>query len=409
MRIGLVTPYNVFVGGAVKECVLGIRNELIKRGHEVWIITPRPLRSKGKKAPENTIFIGRAITVKSFFRTTAQVSATVDNESIDEMLKERNFDVLHFHEPWVPFVGRQILARSDVKNIATFHAKLPDSRFNKTIEKVITPYTKSILKSLDCLTAVSEPAAEYVKSLTSRSIKCVPNGVDIDKYSRPAKSKKLENRGKNVLFIGRLEARKGVNHLLEAYRVLSEQDSEVSLDIAGSGPDEKKLRKLAEDLDLNRVTFHGLVSEEKKIELMHTSRVFCSPALYGESFGIVLLEAMSAGIPTVAGNNPGYVSVMQGKGAISIVDPKDSSAFARTLKLLLEDEEVRSLWQDWAKSYVKNFSYETVVSQYESLYHNVAGIKKSESLKRELNKLVESEAEKIKSSERQKQIVNKGL
>jgi hypothetical protein len=90
MRIGLVTPYNVFVGGAVKECVLGISDELVKRGHEVWIITPKPLRSRGK-APENTIFIGRAITVKSFFRTTAQVSATVDNESIDEMLKKYKF------------------------------------------------------------------------------------------------------------------------------------------------------------------------------------------------------------------------------------------------------------------------------------------------------------------------------
>jgi phosphatidyl-myo-inositol alpha-mannosyltransferase len=129
----------------------------------------------------------------------------------------------------------------------------------------------------------------------------VPNGVDVAKYSRSKKSNKLQSRGKNVLFIGRLEPRKGVNYLLEAYKILSEMMKKLVLTLRALGQTRRKLRKMAHDLDLNRVTFHGLVSDEKKIELMHTSRVFCSPALYGESFGIVLLEAMSAGIPRLRG------------------------------------------------------------------------------------------------------------
>jgi phosphatidyl-myo-inositol alpha-mannosyltransferase len=181
MRVGLVCPYDIFAGGGVQECVFAMRKELLKRGHKVWIITPLP-RSAPDSTPDGVLFVGRAAQVKSF-HTTAQISASADNDSIDEMLETYDFDVLHFHEPWVPLVSRQILSRSNVHNVATFHAKLPENRMNRTIEKVITPYTKSIMKSLDSLTAVSDAAAEYVATLTDRRIRIIPNGIDIKKYT----------------------------------------------------------------------------------------------------------------------------------------------------------------------------------------------------------------------------------
>ena len=104
------------------------------------------------------------------------------------------------------------------------------------------------------------------------------------------------------------------------------------------------------------------------MQLLHDADLFCSPALFGESFGIVLLESMATGTVCVAGNNSGYIDVMQGLGALSIANPEDAEEFARRLDLLLHQEDLRHLWQQWAKDYVQQFNYPTVVSQYEALY-----------------------------------------
>src|SRR5690606_16336645 len=109
---------------------------------------------------------GRARDVKSPFATVGQISVSINTKILDDVLEKEQFDILHFHEPWVPIVSRQILSRSQAKNVATFHAKLPETMMSKTIERVITPYTKSIIKYLDGYTAVSGAAAEYVTTLT---------------------------------------------------------------------------------------------------------------------------------------------------------------------------------------------------------------------------------------------------
>jgi len=138
--------------------------------------------------------------------------------------------------------------------------------------------------------------------------------------------------------------------------------------LAGDGVDREKLEAEVEELGLQHVEFLGYVDEATKKELLHTSDLFCSPAIFGESFGIVLLEAMASGLVTVAGDNPGYSSVMQGLGKLSLINPKDSSLFAHRLQLLLLDEDLRALWQKWAKDYVRQFDYPKVVNRYEAVY-----------------------------------------
>ena len=155
---------------------------------------------------------------------------------------------------------------------------------------------------------------------------------------------------------------------MEAYGLLSDRRSDVELIIAGDGPDREKLENAAREMELPHVKFLGFVSEAEKLRLLASADLFCAPALYGESFGIVLLEAMASGLVTVAGNNPGYASVMQELGSISLVNPKDSEEFARRMEVLLYDVELRKLWQKWAKSYVKQFSYTTIVDQYVAVY-----------------------------------------
>lgn len=382
MKIGLVCPYNITLGGGVKEVISALQAELIKRGHDVQIITPEPRGGSESHKDGNTIFIGGGADLKSPLSTTAQVSAAYDPIVIQEMLDREQFDILHFHEPWVPVLSRQILSRSNSVNIATFHAKMPENVMSRTLTKVVTPYTKSILKYLHELTAVSDAAAEYVCELTDRPVTIIPNGIDLSHFKQapaakvakaPAKTKakanaKTQTKAQTVLYVGRLERRKGVKYLIKAFQVLQQKHEDVSLILAGDGPDREKLEELVRTLEIRNVTFTGYVSEEEKLHLLQTCDLFCAPAIYGESFGIVLLEALASGLVTVAANNPGYASVMQGLGALSLINPRDTVEFARRLDLLLREESLRAMWKTWAKSYVGQFSYVKVVDQYEALY-----------------------------------------
>lgn len=365
MKIGLVCPYDMYRGGGVQECVRALQADLEARGHHARIITPMPRVKSETKVIEDVIFVGSSRQIRSPFHTTSQISASVNNDLLEEVLDNEDFDVLHFHEPWVPILSRQILAKSKCPNVATFHAKLPDTMMSKTIEKVITPYTKSILRDLDYLTAVSSSAADYVKTLTDKTITIVPNGIDLDTYKA---DKDNDPKRLNILYIGRLEKRKGLKYLLDAFKVVKQNLAGAKLIIAGDGPDRKKLENYVKLYAIQDVHFLGLISEEKKLELLTKARVFCSPAIYGESFGIVLLEAMAMGVPVVAGNNSGYTSVLKDRGKISLVNPKDKMSFARTLEVMLEDEDLRKLWKSWAHEYVKQFNYAKIVDSYEELY-----------------------------------------
>ncbi|GAC1502911.1 MAG: phosphatidyl-myo-inositol alpha-mannosyltransferase [Candidatus Saccharimonadales bacterium] len=363
MKIGIVCPYNVNKHGGVLEVVLALQAGLKKRGHTVKIITPLPNGSESTNNPD-IIFMGSSTDFRAPSHTTSQVSSTADSVKLDQMLKQEGFDILHFHEPWVPFLSRQLLQQSDSVNIATFHSKIPETMMSRTVIKVVTPYLKSVMKYLHVLTAVSESGAEYATGLTDEPITIIPNGIDLKKYKKP-KQRKSDN---TILYIGRLEKRKGVKYLLRAYQVLSNSNQDTKLIIVGDGPDRERLEMLADDLKLKNISFLGYVSEEKKLQLIANADIFCSPAVYGESFGIVLLEAMATGTVCVAGNNSGYVDVLQELGAVSIVNPHDTEEFARRLDLLMHDKELRSLWQKWAAKYVKQYSYPNVVDRYEELY-----------------------------------------
>ncbi|MDB5184462.1 MAG: hypothetical protein JWN38_270 [Candidatus Saccharibacteria bacterium] len=369
MKIGIICPYNIHKGGGVQEHVKALQAELIKRGHQAIIITPLP-RDTDVIDMHNVIFIGTSTDFRSPMHTSVQVSATAATEKIKEVLDQEQFDILHFHEPWIPVISRQILQRSSSINIATFHAKVPETLMSRTVIRVVTPYTKSVLKYFHQFTAVSESALEYASSLTDEPFEIIPNGIDLTTY-RPTARIDRPTEPKNILYIGRLERRKGVNYLLKALEILQQKHPRVSLTIAGDGPDREKLELLTEDLQLKNVKFLGYISDAKKHSLLAKADLFCSPAVYGESFGIVLLEAMATGLVAAAGNNSGYADLMQGLGAMSILNPKDSTEFSRRLELLLYEEKVRDLWRAWAKDYVPQYSYVRIVDKYEELYQRV--------------------------------------
>jgi len=371
MKIGLVCPYNIAIGGGVQEQVKAMQAELTRRGHDVAIITPQP-RVPYVDEGQKIHFLGTATDVKTLLNTTAQFSASMLTDEIDSFLEREQFDILHFHEPWVPVLSRQILSRSHSVNVATFHAMLPDTRMAQTMGKVVTPYTKPLLRHIDAFAAVSEGAASYLLGLADVPVEIIPNGVDLKHFrlkgASVAASKKEPNETKTILYLGRLEGRKGVRYLLEAFALLEPRRPDVRLVIAGAGPDREKLEQEVQTLGCKNVEFLGYVDDITKIELYHTADLFCAPSIYGESFGVVLLEAMASNLVTVAGDNPGYSSVMRGLGKLSLVNPKDSSQFAHRLELLLFDNDLRALWQKWVKDYVRQFDYAPILDRYEAMY-----------------------------------------
>ncbi len=367
LRIGITCPHDMLRGGGVQEVILALHAGLTKRGHYVKILSPRNRNYEGE-IPEWMIALGVAVNTKAFSGTAWQWSISVDNNEVDEVLERENFDVLHFHEPFMPFWSQQLVQRSKSVNVATLHAMSFDNVRGKTVKNVITPYTKPMIKHFDEFSAVSEAAMSYFETLSDRPVRIIPNGINLKTFSKTPATAVRHPKTKTILYVGRLEDRKGLKYLLRAYSELHLRRGDVQLLIAGSGPDENKLREYVKELSIPDVTFLGYITDEEKIHQLHKADVFCSPARYGESFGIVLLEAMAAGVPIVAGDNAGYISTMKDVGAISLVNPQDTIDFARRLELMLFNEDLRALWEKWAKVYVKQFDYTRVVEMYEDFY-----------------------------------------
>lgn len=367
MKIAIFTPYNIFKSGGVQEHVQYQAKLLRQRGHDVTILTPRPRNRTEDEAPDGIVFLGGSTRIKTPSATSSDISVSIDNDAIDAALSN-NYDIIHVHEPLAPIAARQILTRAEGRalRIGTFHAALPGNALGKSLVSTYKTYARAVLPHVDVITAVSPAAIGYIDAYTDLPINYIPNGIHADSF-HVTKDKRDKDM---ILFLGRLEKRKGARYTIKAFAELKKNKPTAKLVIAGDGPLKKSLMQYVEDKNILDVTFLGFVDDETKFKLLSTCSIYTSPALYGESFGIVLAEAMAAGVPIVAHNNDGYKWVLKETGRLSLVDCTDIEAYAERMQLLMEDNELRTLWQEWAKVYVKQFDYEKVVDAYEKLYRD---------------------------------------
>ncbi len=373
MRVGLVCPYNYFRPGGVQNCIRDIADELEKRGHYVRIIAARPKVVPPRVDPR-LLLLGGSRELNSL-ATKADVGVSGSVEKTDALLAAEQFDVLHFHEPAVPVFGLQLLARSTSANVATMHASMPDGVVTRSYQKLMSPIARSIQTKAHAITAVSSVAEVTARTyLPEAEIHIVPNGIQLSDFVGPPLQR--TSRTKTIVYIGRLEKRKGVRYLLKSYAQLRKNHDDVRLIIAGDGDLRTSLESFVTKHAIADVQFKGYVSNTERLRLLRRATLYVSPALYGESFGIVLLEAMAAGTVVVAGNNPGYASVMQGRGRLSLVNPLSTDDFAQRLELLLYDNELRAIWLDWANEYVQQFDFPRIVDQYEVVYRKAIAVKK---------------------------------
>ncbi|HXG40529.1 MAG TPA: glycosyltransferase family 4 protein [Candidatus Limnocylindrales bacterium] len=362
MKIGLVSPYVYPLPGGVTQHVRYLYENLRLRGHDVRIITS----SHGlQRASEGDVIrIGKGFSVPAngsvgtltvSLRFTSQVRAVLDRE---------RFDLLHFHEPFVPFLSLVVLRESRSVNVATFHAYSGFSPAYELGGRILRPYADRLHGRI----AVSAAARHFIDRYFPGDYKVIPNGVDVERFRRAVPIARWQDGTKNLLFVGRFEPRKGLLDLLKAFRILRKEGHDCRLLVVGSGPQEREARRYVLTRRLSNVEFLGRVSDDEKAQLFRTADVFVSPATGRESFGIVLLEAMAAGTAIVCSDIHGYKGVVHRGEQALLVPPRDPRALADAIGRLLSDDELRRRMAESGARRAEDFSWERVTAKVEEYY-----------------------------------------
>ena len=339
MKIALVSPYDYPYPGGVTEHVRNLAEQLGARGHEVHVIAPSSADAGGAQARPYVHRVGRVVPIPtngSVARITLPLRGYLQ---VKRLLAYQAFDIVHLHEPMMPALPLTVLRHSQAVNVGTFHA------FGRT--NIGYFYAKPVLqpffRKLHGRIAVSGPAREFVAQHFPGDYRVIPNGIDYARFATPLPPiPAFEDDRLDVLFVGRLEKRKGLRYLLRAWPLIRREFPKARLLVVGGGGRRlESYRRYAAGQGWPEVVFAGHVSPEDLVRYYQTSDVFCAPSTGQESFGIVLLEAMAAGRPIVASRIPGYAEVLGHGGEGLLVPPKDHEALAMGLAHLLADVELR--------------------------------------------------------------------
>jgi len=387
MKVGLVSLHSFLKPGGVKTHVFGLYKEFRKKGIATKIIIPR--RKSNENYGKNVILLGTSFPFP-FGGSQSDFAIHFNSEAIEENLKKEKFDVLHFHNFSFPS-SFQILEKSEALNILTFHSNIEGSDFLKNF-----PFFLDVLKliidwKIDGIIGVAPSALEVFKNYKGPKI-IIPNGVDTQLFKpKNSKIKKFCDGKINILFVGRIEKRKGLIYLLKAYQILQKKLDNIRLIIVGEGELKEKAENWSKDNNLKDVHFEGKKEGKELASYFSTGDIFCAPSIFGESFGIIILEAMASGLPVVAFANRGYKDFLKGKkaedpstraklgaglvphriknsGAGFLVKPKDHQGLAKAIEILIKKQSLRKRLGKWGVKEAKKYSWEKIAKKVLDFY-----------------------------------------
>ena len=373
MKIALVSPYDFAYPGGVANHISSLERRFTRMGHEVKVIAPasRAIPDFG----DRFIPIGKPRSIPSSDSVIRIPISLRLGPTIKEVLARENFDIIHLHEPFMPMLCSAVLRFSNTVNVGTFHAcqGKPGYNWGKPIS---TWMIRRRVHKLHGRIAVSVPAMNFAKQYVPGDYEIIPNGIDLEHFSTDvAPIEEFCDGKQNILFLGRLEFRKGVNYLLKAFLEIKQEIPNSRLIIVGPGTRlrrryEKWVRRHRLEDD---VVFVGYAAYADVPRYYKTADVFCAPATSRESFGIVLLEAMAVGKPIVATNIEGYAAVVtQGEDGL-LVPPQDENSLAQALISLMSDEALREQMGARGKLKAREYSWELVAGRILDYYARVLG------------------------------------
>lgn len=356
LNIGFVLDDGLDKPGGVQQYILGLGGWLASKGHEVHYLVGETHR----RDINNVHVLAKNIKV-AFSGNKLSIPMMGSEKAIRRTIGQNDFDVLHVQVPYHPLMGGRIIsrARRDTAIVGTFHI-MPYSWLASAGSSILGLLMRYQVKYFDRFIAVSEPAKGFAKAKYGIESSVVPNFVDTSKFKPNQKSSKDGHL--RVIFLGRLVERKGCRQLLESLARAKDKsmlERNITVDICSDGPQRLELEKYCRDKGLDEVIFRGEISEEEKMRLYGRADIAVFPSISGESFGIVLLEAMAAGCAVIAGDNPGYRSVLANAPA-SLINPKDTAGFARQLAQTINDKEYRTKLQAKQQKLLSQFDINEV-------------------------------------------------
>ncbi|HEX7475972.1 MAG TPA: glycosyltransferase family 4 protein [Dehalococcoidales bacterium] len=375
MKIALVSPYDFSYPGGVVRHICNLESQLTRMGHVVKIIAPasKPVSGYG----DRFIAIGKPRPIPtsgSIARITISFNLA---GKVKKVLEKEKFDVVHLHEPLAPTLGFTVLRLSKSVNIGTFHAAESRPSYRWTKPLLVSRLYKKWFKKLDGRIAVSKPARDFINKHYPSTYEIIPNGVDVVNFSPSILPVPEFKDGKiNILFLGRLEKRKGLEYLLKAYALFKPDFPACRLIIVTPSTKlRKKYEKHVAEANLEDVVFVGGIGEKEKARYYSTADIFCAPSTGHESQGVVLLEAMASGKPVVASNISGYASVITNGVDGLLIPPKQEVPLAQALAGLLRNEPLRRQMGDAGRINAQVYSWERVARKVMELYMRVLNTK----------------------------------
>ncbi len=376
MKIALVSPYDHSVAGGVGAHILGLEKEFCALGHDVKIIAPA---SDESKVGDNVIVVSDRVVPVGISGSKARITLSLSlYRRIKRILHEEHFDVVHVHEPLVPTLPLFVLRHTDCATIGTFHAyRENDSYAGYAATRTVL---KRLISRLDARTAVSQPVIDFMSRYFPGKYELIPNGLDVERFGGPGITpiEKYMDGKLNILYVGRLEKRKGFPHLLAAYPQIKEQVPDARLLVVGAydKDDREQFVHYARDNGLRDVKFIGFIPADELPRYYRTAHVFCAPSTGFESFGYILVEAMAAGAPLVASDITGYRSVVTHGIDGLLSPPADEQALAQMIVLMLRDPALRARLAAQARETVKQYSWKNVARRTLDLYERCVETRK---------------------------------
>lgn len=349
-------PYAWDRFGGVQSHVRSLAAALTRRDHETVVIAPTAGEMSTEEPGVRTV--GRALPVPANGSVAPLSFGPLAAAGMRRELRDLAPDVVHIHEPLIPSLSLLALWNATTPTVGTFHAAAESSAGYR----MARPVLERAVRHLTVRTAVSTAARALVETYFPGDFAITPNGIDIDRFSK-ASAIAAPQGPPSILFFSRLEKRKGLGVLMRAAAELGDLDFE--LVVAGAGPHERSARSLSKSLNVN-ARFLGRIDEQDVAGLFRSSTIYCAPALGGESFGIVLLEAMASGVPVACSDLPGFREVSG--GAAALVPPGDVDALAAALRTLLRDADERSAMAERGRERAALYDWNVLVREVESIY-----------------------------------------
>lgn len=368
MRIGMVCPYSFDVHGGVQAHVLQLAEVFLASGHFVSVLAPASDDAR-TRLPDFVVSGGRAVPIPYNGSVARLRFGPATHRKVKKWLVEGDFDVLHLHEPNAPSVSMLALMIAEGPIVATFHTSTTKSLTLSVFQGMLRPLNEKIVGRI----AVSDLARRWqMEALGSDAVE-IPNGVPVAEFASAPMLDGYPRPGRSVLFLGRFdEPRKGMSVLLGALPRLVAEFPDVEVLVVGRG-DEQELANEAGDCAAN-LRFLGAVDDATKASALRSVDLYCAPNTGGESFGIVLVEAMAAGTAVVASDLDAFRRVLDNGAAGRLVPVDDPDALATSLIELLGDDQARKRYVAAGARAVQRYDWSVVAGEIMRVYETVSGV-----------------------------------